>query len=70
MNSAQTIEPIGQIDTVQSLASDVNAFTEGSIRWDIFQHKDKLIEKGAIFYNGRKLLIDRDRYIMSVKEGL
>jgi hypothetical protein len=60
----------GQIHTVQSLANYEPAFNEGGIRWTIFQHKNRLLEAGAIFYSGKKLLIDRDRYITCVKEGL
>lgn len=62
--------PQGQIDTVQSLALEVNGFNEGGIRWVIFRHRDKLEEAGAIFYMGKKLLIDRNRFITRVKEGL
>ena len=70
MNTAESIDQQGQIHTVQSFANCEPAFNEGGIRWTVFQHKDKLLEKGAIFYNGRKLLIDRDRFIACVKEGL
>jgi hypothetical protein len=70
MQIAEPLNYSGQIDTVQSLAAEVNGFNEGGIRWTIFQHKDKLKEAGAIFYMGKKLLIDRDRFIACVKEGL
>jgi hypothetical protein len=70
MNTAETIDHQGQIHTVQSFADAEPAFNEGGIRWTIFQFKDKLIEAGAIFYLGRKLLIDRDRFIACMKEGL
>ncbi len=70
MNTKETIDHIGPIHTVQSMAKEEPAFPEGSIRWTIHQHKDKLLEKRAIFFNGRKLLIDRDRYIAAVREGL
>jgi deoxyribodipyrimidine photolyase len=63
-------EKHGSVHTVQTLADTEPAFNEGGIRWTIFQHKDKLLEEGAIFYNGRKLLIDRDRYIACVRSGL
>ena len=61
---------IGPIHTVQTLAMSEPALNEGGIRWTIHRYKDKLIEKGAIFYCGRKLIIDRDRYIACAKEGL
>jgi hypothetical protein len=60
----------GSIHTVQTLADAEPAFNEGGIRWTIFQHKDELLEAGAIFYNGRKLFIDRDRYIACMRLGL
>ena len=58
---------IGSIHTVQTLASSEPALNEGGIRWDIFQHKDDLIEDGSIFYVGNKLFIDRDRYVRNLK---
>ena len=70
MQAAEKIEPQGQVHTVQTLAYAEPAFNEGGIRWTIFQHKDELLEAGAIFYNGRKLLIDRDRYIACMRLGL
>ena len=59
----------GDIHTVQTLALADPGFNEGGIRWTIFQHKSKLIEAGAIFYVGKKLLIDRDRYVSILKDG-
>jgi hypothetical protein len=70
MYRAETKDQQGQIHTVQSFTNAEPAFNEGGIRWTIFQFKDKLIEAGAIFYMGRKLLIDRDRFISCIKEGL
>ena len=67
MQSEETIGETGQIDTVQSLADSVNAFNPGGIRWDIYQHRDELIEDGSIFYVGKKLLIDRNKYIRNLK---
>jgi len=60
---------IGPIHSVQTLASSEPALNEGGIRWIIFQHKEELIEYGAIFFNGKKLIIDRDRFIGFLKEG-
>ncbi len=70
MQPKETITPIGEVHTVQSLAKAEPAFPEGSTRWIIHQHRDKLLAAGAIFYNGRKLLIDRDCFISVIKEGL
>ncbi len=67
MQAAEPIDHYGQIDTVQSLANELNAFNEGGTRWDIYQHKEELIEDGSIFYVGNKLFIDRDRYIRNLK---
>ena len=60
----------GQIDTVQSLSREVNALNEGGIRWTIHQNKEKLLDRGAIFYIGRKLLIDREIFISTLKKDL
>lgn len=57
------------IHTVQTLAATEPAFNEGGIRWTIFQHKQDLIDYGAIFYSGKKLLIDREKYIEYLKAG-
>ena len=70
MQSADKLAPHGEVHTVQTLAQAEPAFNEGGIRWTIFQHKNDLLEAGAIFYNGRKLLIDRDRYIACMRLGL
>ncbi len=60
----------GAVHTVTTLAAVEPGLNEGGIRWTIFQHKDELLEAGAIFYNGRKLFIDRDRYIARMRLGL
>lgn len=60
---------LGQIHTVQTLAASEPAFNEGGIRWTIFRLKNDLLEAGAIFYSGKKLLIDRDLYIKFLKDG-
>jgi hypothetical protein len=67
MQAEEAIGDTGQIDTVQSLADSVNALNTGGIRWDIYQHKDDLIEDGSIFYVGNKLFIDRNKYIRNLK---
>ncbi len=59
----------GKIHTVQTLAASEPALNEGGIRWTIFQHKSDLLSVGAIFYSGKKLMIDRDRFISYLKEG-
>ena len=59
----------GPIHTVQTLANSEPALNEGGIRWTIFQHKSELLEAGAIFFSGKKLMIDRDRYIDFLKSG-
>ena len=59
----------GTVHTVQTLATAEPGLNEGGIRWTIFQHKDELLEARAIFYSGRKLLIDRDRYVSFLREG-
>ena len=69
MNTAETLSQSGKIHTVNTLASSEPALNEGGIRWTIFQHKRKLIEFGAIFFNGKKLLIDREKFIEYLKSG-
>jgi len=69
METATLDSPTGQIHTVQTLSSYEPALNEGGIRWTIFQHKDELLAAGAIFYSGKKLLIDREKYISFLKEG-
>ena len=59
----------GTVHTVQTLAATEPGLNEGGIRWTIFQHKSKLVDKGAIFFVGKKLLIDRDQYVSLLKEG-
>lgn len=59
----------GTVHTVQTLAATEPGFNEGGIRWTIFQHKSKLINAGAIFFVGKKLLIDRDRYVTLLRDG-
>jgi len=68
-NAEQPNCQTGAIHTVQTLASFEPALNEGGIRWTIFQHKQDLIDYGAIFYNGKKLLIDRDLFITFLKKG-
>jgi hypothetical protein len=59
----------GTVHTVQTLANAEPGLNEGGIRWTIFQHKSELVEAGAIFFSGKKLLIDRNRFIEFLKEG-
>ena len=60
----------GTVHTVQTLAAAEPGLNEGGIRWTIFQHKSRLVDAGAIFFVGKKLLIDRDRYITCMRSGL
>jgi hypothetical protein len=59
----------GTVHTVQTLANAEPGLNEGGIRWTIFQHKTALVEAGAIFFCGKKLLIDRNRFIEFLKGG-
>jgi hypothetical protein len=60
---------LGTVHTVHTLAVAEPGFNEGGIRWTIFQHKSKLVDAGAIFYVGKKLFIDRNRYVSLLKDG-
>ena len=59
----------GAVHTVQTLAAAEPGLNEGGIRWTIFQHKSSLVDAGAIFFVGKKLLIDRDRYVNFLRDG-
>ncbi len=59
----------GTVHTVQTLAAAEPGFNEGGIRWVVFQNKTALIDAGAIFFAGKKLLIDRDRYVSFLRDG-
>jgi len=59
----------GRIDSVRSFALRHPGLNEGGVRWIIFQHKEKLIDAGAIFYCGKRLLIDENRFISKIKQG-
>ncbi|GEM_PF-1978950 len=69
METAKLDGHSGQIHTVQTLAASEPALNEGGIRWTIFLHKSDLLESGAIFFSGKKLMIDRNRYIDFLKSG-
>ncbi len=69
MESEIPISSPGAVHTVQTLASAEPGLNEGGIRWTIFQHKSALAEAGAIFFSGKKLLIDRDRFVAFLKGG-
>ena len=69
MENSTFIKKQSAIHTVQTLALSEPAFSEGSIRWTIYRFRDALMEYGAIFHCGRKLLIDRELYISFLKNG-
>ena len=70
MDSEVSESKLGTVHTVQTLAAAEPGLNEGGIHWTIFQHKSKLVDGGAIFFLGKKLLIDRDRYIDRIRSGL
>lgn len=54
---------IRKILTVSQFAERCPAFTESALRWVIFnRHKNGLAESGAILRNGRRILIDADKF--------
>ncbi|MEJ1391466.1 MAG: hypothetical protein RPU34_11320 [Candidatus Sedimenticola sp. (ex Thyasira tokunagai)] len=69
MEAAKLDSHSGSIHTVQTLAASEPALNEGGIRWTVFRYKSDLLEVGAIFFSGKKLMIDRDRYIDFLKSG-
>jgi len=60
---------LGQLHTVETLSESEPALNAGGIRWIIYQQKSELLSAGAIFYSGRKLLIDRDLFVTFLKES-
>jgi len=60
---------LGTVHTVQTLAAAEPGLNEGGIRWVIFQKKSELVDAGAVFFSGKKLLIDRDRFISFLQNG-
>lgn len=69
MQQVEKLATTGPVHSVQSFADSEPALSVGGLRWDIYQHKEELLEEGVIFYIGRKLLIDRDRYFARAKGG-
>ena len=59
----------GTVHTVQTLAAAEPGLNEGGIRWVIFQNKSALVDAGAVFFSGKKLLIDRNRFISFLQNG-
>ena len=49
--------------TVKQFSQDNPAFSEGGVRWQIFnENTNGLKESGAIVRMGRKVLIDEDKF--------
>ena len=48
----------GTQHSLKTFVDTEEAYTEGSVRWIVFQHKETLIRKGAIYFVGRKMVID------------
>lgn len=70
MKHISPIPKYGSIHSVRSFVESEPGFTEGSVRWIVFQHKSELLDKKAIFFAGRKMLIDSPVFISCLKEGL
>ena len=53
-----------QILTVEQTAKEIPALTEPAIRWQLFNRETNgLKDSGALLQNGRRVLIDLERYI-------
>ena len=49
--------------TIRQFAESVPAFSEASIRWMVFNSKSNgLADSGAILRNGRRVLIDGEKF--------
>ncbi len=52
-----------KLSTIKQFSTENSAFTEASLRWQIFNEKTNgLKESGAIVRMGRRVLIDEDRF--------
>lgn len=49
--------------TVKQFCALEPAFTEGGIRWDIFNHEAEMRAAGALAVSGRRRLLNRVRYL-------
>lgn len=50
--------------TVEQMAAEQPGLSVGGIRWDLFhREKNGLAASGAVIRRGRRLLLDRDRYL-------
>ena len=60
------------ITTVARLVAEHAGFTEGSVRWDVFNaDTNGLTESGAILRKGRRVYIVEERYLewLGVRES-
>ncbi len=60
----------GNQHSLKTFVDTEKAYTEGSVRWIVFRHKEALLRKGAIYFVGRKMVIDSPRFIACMKRGL
>ena len=55
------------LKTVKQFCADNPAFTEGGVRWEIFNEQTNgLAASGAILRMGRKIYIDEDKYFARI----
>lgn len=55
--------PIRELCTVAQFCEREPAFKVGGVRWIVFQHSENLESEGALVRLGRRVLIDRHRFI-------
>jgi len=54
-----------KLKTIKQFSKDNSAFSEASIRWQIFNEKSNgLKDVGAIVRMGRRVLVDEDRWFL------
>ena len=59
---------IPTLSPVKELCRKHQAFREGGLRWEIFNAKENGLEKTrAIVRNGRKVLINEERYFLLIE---
>ena len=61
---------MSQIYTVQQTANEIPALSESAIRWHLFNREQNGLSKsGAIIKNGRRVLLDLQKYIEWLRSG-
>lgn len=52
--------------TIRHFSAICPEFSEGSLRWLIFNRRDELLQRGVIRYLGKKVLIHKDNFVQFI----